>query len=185
MKTTIPVTRVYYTPPEGEQKAKLMYEGNGKLLFGFEGHLAEKEFQKVLDSETIEIVIRKPENMKSKKIQQFHAILNKKGLMDMKSDIIAQYGVESTKELTLQQLNTLIDRLNGSEVPAPVRKARSSVLHQLSKLGVTGSAEDGFDRVNGYLCHPRIAGKTLYAMTLDELKACTRKLRAIREKGVK
>ena len=62
-----------------------------------------------------------------------------------------------------------------------VRKARCSVLLSVSRLGI--STVDNWDEVNALLMSPKIAGKLLYEMDLDELKNLKRKLEAILAKG--
>lgn len=62
-----------------------------------------------------------------------------------------------------------------------VRKARSSVLYRIAKLGI--NTVDNWDEVNAFLVSPKIAGKLLYEMDLQELKDLTRKLEAIARKG--
>ena len=62
-----------------------------------------------------------------------------------------------------------------------VRKARASVLKRVSKLGI--STIDNWDEVNAFLASPRIAGKLLYEMDLDELNALIKKLEAILQRG--
>lgn len=62
-----------------------------------------------------------------------------------------------------------------------VRKARSAVLYRIANLGI--NTVDNWDEVNAFLLSPKIAGKVLYEMDLQELKDLTRKLEAIRSKG--
>lgn len=62
-----------------------------------------------------------------------------------------------------------------------VRKARSSVLKRVGKLGI--NTIDNWDEVNAFLASPKIAGKYLYEMSLDELNDLIRKLEAILRKG--
>ena len=62
-----------------------------------------------------------------------------------------------------------------------VRKARSSVLLRVGRLGI--NTVDNWDEVNAFLLSPKIAGKLLYEMNLEELKDLTRKLEAIIRKG--
>lgn len=62
-----------------------------------------------------------------------------------------------------------------------LRKARSSVLLRVGRLGI--NTVDNWDEVNAFLLSPKIAGKLLYEMSLDELKNLTRKLEAIIKKG--
>ncbi len=169
---------IYYDPAA----RNIMFIQDGKPTHGFAGSIAEQKFIEHLDTGATIILINKEMERKKAKIKQFNAILATRGLMDLKRDIVAQYGVKSTKDLTESQLDEQIAILNQTDTPAAIRAARSSVLHQLGKLGITGSKEDGWGRVNNYLLQPRIAGKTLYQMDKKELEACARKLRAILNK---
>jgi hypothetical protein len=49
----------------------------------------------------------------AQRIKIFHALLNKEGLMERKADILAGEGVESTKQLSISQMDGLIEWLNG------------------------------------------------------------------------
>ena len=62
-----------------------------------------------------------------------------------------------------------------------VRKARSSVLLRVGRLGI--NTVNNWDDVNAFLLSPKIAGKLLYEMNLDELNDLIRKLEAIIRKG--
>lgn len=62
-----------------------------------------------------------------------------------------------------------------------VRKARSGVLKRVGRLGI--NTIDNWDEVNAFLVSPKIAGKYLYEMDLDELNSLIRKLEAIIRKG--
>lgn len=62
-----------------------------------------------------------------------------------------------------------------------VRKARCAVLLSVARLGI--STVDNWDEVNAFLLSPKIAGKLLYEMDLEELKNLKRKLEAIIRKG--
>lgn len=101
--------------------------------------------------------------------------------------MLAGYGVESTKDLTNDQLDELIERLNDmqrkrkGEVPKAVRRQRSVILTILNKMGIYADNGD-WSRVNAFLMQPRIAGKLLYEMNSDELLALARKLRVIQRK---
>lgn len=123
----------------------------------------------------------------SKKRQLAGALLSERGLMQVKTDVLAGYGVERIRDLNESQLNHLIDGLRAlpevhrREAAPEIRKARSSVLNLLDDLGI--KAKNGnWAAVNNYLSQPRIAGKVLYEMNLQELKDCTKKLRAIIKK---
>ena len=124
---------------------------------------------------------------KTKKIARFHVLLSNLNLRAQKLSILYGFGVDSTKELTEEQLDQAIDRLveiergKTKEKPADIRKLRSQVLNHLTKLRIYQDDGD-WDRVNSFLMKPRIAGKLLYEMNIDELKALTRKLYAMRRK---
>lgn len=62
-----------------------------------------------------------------------------------------------------------------------VRKARCAVLLSVARLDI--STVDNWDEVNAFLLSPKIAGKLLYEMDLEELKNLKRKLEAIIRKG--
>lgn len=108
--------------------------------------------------------------------------------MKQKEAVLSRYGVERIRDLDEQQLNELIDGLrqlpevHRREASPEVRKARSSVLNLLDDLGI--KAKNGnWKPVNDYLSQPRIAGKMLYDMSAEELKATAKKLRAIIKKS--
>lgn len=121
------------------------------------------------------------------RIRRLHAALNAANALDYKADMLAHYGVESSKQLSAEQADELIDSLNAqakqkkSDAPQPVRRARSTVLTLLNSLGIYADNGD-WGRVNAYLMQPRISGKLLYDHDLEELKALARKLRVILKK---
>jgi hypothetical protein len=179
MNTQVITRQAVYEP----NKSKITYFADGKPLNGFVGNTAFKKFIQAMADPTIEVIIKDNTDMeKSQLIKQMHAILAKKGLMDIKHDIVSQYGVESSKDLTIAQLNEIIGNLQKQEVRPEVRKERSLVLTLLDKLGIKGNKEIGWDHVNNFLKHPRIAGKTLYEMNLQELTDTCKKLRMIQSK---
>lgn len=57
-----------------------------------------------------------------------------------------------------------------------VKSARSAILHRLQLYGVNTA---DWKAVNTFMCRPQIAGKELYKMTLDELRALIPKLESI------
>lgn len=119
-------------------------------------------------------------------LSRFHVLLQQSGNTAHKADILAGYGVESSKDLTAEQLAELCETLanqvaNKNKPPEPLRKARSVVLGLLQDLGVT-ARNGNWDSVNRYLSQPRIAGKVLYDMSVEELKECAKKLRVILKK---
>lgn len=118
------------------------------------------------------------------RIIRFHAALNGAKMMPHKADILSGYGVESTKELTDDQLDELIDRLNEmqptrrTEDCPKVRRGRSVALTLLTRLGVYQDNRD-WANVNRYLLQPRLGGKLLYERDLEELKTLNKQLRKI------
>lgn len=121
------------------------------------------------------------------RIRRFHAALSGAKMMNYKADMLAAYGVESSKDLSAEQADELIERLNGmvtikrKEAPPQVRRMRSTVLTLINALGIYATNND-WERVNKFLMNPRIAGKLLYEMNHEELKALARKLRAMKRK---
>lgn len=57
-----------------------------------------------------------------------------------------------------------------------VKKLRSAILHRLQKFGIDTT---DWGRVNGFLELPRIAGKRLYMMNEEEMRAFIRKMESI------
>jgi hypothetical protein len=119
--------------------------------------------------------------------QHFNILLQTVGISNSKADILAGYGVESTTELSEQQLVELIDRLrlmehNKENAPKIIRTERSIVLNLLTKLGIYEDS-GSWTRVNVFLLDKRIAGKLLYEMNELELQKLQHKLRAIINKS--
>jgi len=120
------------------------------------------------------------------KIRVFHALLAKCGALENKRAIIAAYGVESTKDLNPAQLDELIKRFgeianSRNYTPNIIRQWRSYVLNELNKCGIYTDNSD-WSRVNAFLMNKRIAGKMLYELNIDELKALHKKLKIIAAK---
>lgn len=126
-----------------------------------------------------------------KACKHFHALLGELGIRERKGDILSGYGVESTTQLTDDQLVQLIGRLEEQKRSIEenaVRLHRSRVLRLLTDMGVYyvtpgEPKEECWRRVNDFLSSPRIAGKVLYRMGSVELTALEGKLRAMRDKG--
>ena len=179
MKTQTITKQAIYEP----EKSRITFVCDGKPTNGFVGNTAFKKFVQAMADPTIEVIIKDTTDMdKSQLIRQMHGLLAKKGLMDIKYDIVSQYGVDSSKDLSIVQLNEIISNLQKEEVRPEVRKERSTVLSLLDNMGVKGNSEIGWDHVNNFLKHPRIAGKTLYEMNLQELTNTCKRLRMIQAK---
>jgi len=115
-----------------------------------------------------------------------HALMYKAGALPNKRDILAGYGVESSKDLTDRQMDELIERLKEAvskrkTTPPDVRQWRSNVMTMLNKCGVYADQND-WQRVNKFLLDKRIAGKLLYEMTVPEMKELHRKLASVARK---
>ena len=63
-----------------------------------------------------------------------------------------------------------------SGVGPEIKKLRSAILHRLQKYGIDTT---NWDRVNGFMENPRIAGKRLYNMSADEMHAFIAKMEII------
>lgn len=118
---------------------------------------------------------------------KMHALLHELGIMANKGDILSGYGVESSTDLTDEQLLDLIGRLTDmgasrdEERNKEVKKWRSNIILVLTDLGVYKDKES-WPQVNHYLLDERIAGKVMYELSVDEMKALHRKLLGILEK---
>lgn len=126
--------------------------------------------------------------------RQFHALLDELGLRESKRDILAGYGVSSTRELTDEQLASAISSLDSEARRAKyaaadrLRACRSAVLRLLTDIGVYRIDRDDsrsvvWKRVNMFVSQPKIAGKVFYDLSVDELQALAVKLRALKAKG--
>lgn len=124
--------------------------------------------------------------IRNKKLQHLHRILLKLNAVDCKKDILSQYHVKSSTELSDNDLNAFIARLDkGAEnryTNCPeVKRWRSNALVHLNKYGKYVTNND-WSQVNEFLLDKRIAGKLLYEMNLVELKALVKKLYQMTEK---
>lgn len=110
-------------------------------------------------------------------------LIRSAGAMHNKEDVLLPYGVEKISDLTEDQLDDLIDRLNKVKPPADseIRKQRSIVLSLCDDVGVKPK-KGNWDAVNSFLLNPKIAGKVLYEMDLNELKDCAKRIRAFKTK---
>ena len=152
---------------------------NGKSFGGFKGPAAEVQFQRLLETGADITISDMSNSIKNARVRRLRAMWVKQGIDQYRDAILQEYGVSSTADLNLQQLDELIDRFsNKTEVTTRTRTLRSDVMVTLDKLGVYVDNGD-WQRVNAFLMQPRIAGKLLYQMSDDELLALNRKLRAM------
>jgi hypothetical protein len=157
---------------------------NGKLRGGFKGSFAETRFGELLDSEHKISLMDVSENMRKARVRKLRALWIKQGVDKHRAAILEPYGVESTAQLSIEQLDELIDRFKPeSNTPANdhIRRLRSNCLTLMNKMGIYNTSHD-WSRVNEFMMNPRIAGKLLYQLSLDELKTLHRKLSSIADK---
>lgn len=121
---------------------------------------------------------------------RFFALIKGKESMIDREELALQFTDGRTTSftgMTDEEFNEMCDCIEQRQLEdrnsykEKVRRARCSVLLSISRLGI--STVDNWDEVNAFLMSPKIAGKLLYEMTLDELKELKRKLEAILRKG--
>lgn len=153
-------------------------DGSGK---GYGGELASKKLMEIAQDDNVEVImVDEPTAYRSKLIRTLHMELNRRAVDQvLYRAVLADMGVEHCTELSDEELEDLIEGIRRIQTPEDVRAERSGILLLLSKLGITGSAQEGWGMVNDYLRQPRIAGKTLYEMSYHELKECRKRLRAV------
>jgi HPt (histidine-containing phosphotransfer) domain-containing protein len=162
----------------------------GNPVNGCSGDIAERKYAELCNSNAdVDVRYYKPTEAdnahyrRNNLIRHIHSLLAIKGLQNVKEDILAKYGAAHTSDLTIEQLQQLSAELQQCDVSKPVREARSQVLSLLSD-GFCIRAENGdWSRVNVFLCNPRIAGKELYKMNVEELRKCALRLRMIIRKN--
>lgn len=126
---------------------------------------------------------------------RFYGVFNKLSYKgdkeELKSDLVRQATggrTESLREVTRREYDELCASLErtvpGSRLRRPVhderRRWRSSVLHQMQKMGIDTS---DWSRVNAFCQDARIAGKVFRELDTLELEALFRKLLSIERKG--
>ncbi len=132
---------------------------------------------------------------------RFYVLLSQMPGVD-KEDLVWQYSGLLTTSLRefydrnpygyLRMLNDMqrtIDDMNGKKPraakpaqswkTAELKRLRSAVLHRLQKHGIDTT---DWSRVNAFMRQPRIAGKTMGEMSIDELKAFIPKIESILSK---
>ena len=119
---------------------------------------------------------------------RFWCLLKGRELHIDKEELVLQYTDGRTSHLSkmtdseyLEMCDAIEGRFNKSAYEQQVKKARSAVLLRVGRLGI--NTIDNWDEVNAFLLSPKIAGKLLYDMSLDEMKALVKKLEAIINKG--
>jgi hypothetical protein len=115
-----------------------------------------------------------------------HKLLWKLGATENKPDFLKEYGALSTTDLSDDEIDHLIERLQKSidnkfNSSKEIRYWRSCVLSLLNKCGVYVTNND-WENVNRYMLDSRICGKLLYELDVHELKTLCIKLRSIAAK---
>jgi hypothetical protein len=126
---------------------------------------------------------------RKQKNQYFNSLLHLNHLRDQKGVLLEQYGVTSTLDLTDEQIDALIDRLQNlnqykaADVPKKIRRLRSCLIAECEQyLGVKMHNKSAWERLNGLLLSPKIAGKMMVEMTEAELKTTVSRLCIINKK---
>lgn len=110
-----------------------------------------------------------------------------------KEELVAQFtGGRTThlREMVISEYNAMcreMERVSGvdaqwKEQHDALRKARSGALRQLQLYGVHTAS---WDAVDTFCLNPRICGKVFRYLTIEELNALNRKMRAINRKALK
>lgn len=154
---------------------------DGKPRGGFVGSNAIKQlFNALMDGKSVEFTNMDESKVKSKKVQELRAAWISLGIDPMRKEIMKPYGVESTADLTIEQLDELLKRFSAKYYRTPPdaegRRLRSIAMTLLTKYGVYSTSDD-WHKVNRFLMDRRIAGKLIYEMNTDELNDLIRKLR--------
>jgi hypothetical protein len=104
----------------------------------------------------------------------------------VKQQIVHQYTggrTMSLREMSDAEYNAMCDALErkvADDAREALRKARSSALHHMQRLGIDTT---NWSRVNVFCRDSRIAGKEFGVMNTDELSELVKKLRGIERKG--
>jgi uncharacterized protein YecA (UPF0149 family) len=123
-----------------------------------------------------------------RKRQRFNALLYYAKMREAKEGLLAGYNAESTSELTEQQLDELIERVQaiidekGADADKIVRQWRHKCLRMIAECKV--NTQD-WNAVNAFMMDPRIAGKLIPELSLNELQALHRKLHNVRDEIIK
>ncbi len=124
-----------------------------------------------------------------KNFGRFYAILRRRPEID-KDDIVMEFTDGRTthlRDMRADEYTEMCNALDGScreAVPADdreLRRARSSVLLRLGRLGI--STIDNWEEIDAFCLSPKIAGMKFAAMDVEELKTLVRKLESIIARG--
>lgn len=112
-----------------------------------------------------------------------HKLLWKLGALENKADFLKEYGAASTTDLSDDEIDHLIMRLQQSveckfNNDNEIRLWRSNALTLINKLGIYVTNND-WSNVNKFMLDKRICGKLLYELNVNELKNLCKKLRSV------
>jgi len=116
----------------------------------------------------------------------FYALLRAHPNADKEELVLTYTGGRTTHlhEMKPWEYREMVDALSRADVSArtvQLKKARSSALLWIGRLGI--ETVDNWDGINAFCESPKIAGKPFRELSVGELQALVRKLRAIHEKG--
>lgn len=152
------------------QMVRLTVYQDGRQISAFQGPYAQEKFNSlILQGVDITLTNVNEDQYRKHLIRSFHAALAKQGIIQYKPDIISRYAVNSTTELTIEQLKTLVEEFSDGRRFDDSRKRalRSELLVLLNKMGIYQTNGD-WSRVNNFCM--KHAGKLIYQMSEDELK---------------
>lgn len=123
--------------------------------------------------------------------RKFHALLNELDMMPYKLDVLSPYGVESSRDLSDDQLAEVCNSLQAEKQrrgDCKLKSARSTALRLLTDIGVyyivPGEGKyECWSRVNAFLRSPKIAGNELYKLSITEIEQLVMKLRGMKHAG--
>ncbi len=105
-----------------------------------------------------------------------------------KEDLVWQYSHYTTTSLRefaaskpkeyekmIEDMQSLVNGINNNEL----KRLRSAILHRLQKHGVDTTK---WENVNRFMSMPRIAGKPLYELSIEEMQSLIPKMEAILQK---
>ncbi len=170
-----------------DPETRVLFIYDGEIHTGsLKGHRAWTEVSRLIQN-GIDVIYTdmntNSRNEHSEKVRRLRAIWIKLGIDQHRESILEPFGVTSTTQLSIKQLNDLIDYYgsNTTILATPeVRKLRSQLLTILTKLGIY--TENNWSQVNDFFMDKRIAGKLMNQLTEQELKDTRKKLNSVLSK---
>ena len=164
---------------------RLQVFDNGQSKGGLVGPGAEQQYMKLLEANAdVTITIMDDKERKRKlMVRRLRALWIKQGIDKHRMHILYAYGVESTADLSIEQLDELITIYSASaNKPSTekIRSLRSNALVILTRMGIY--KDQNWEAVNAFLMDKRVCGKLLYQCSESELRVLVRKLNSIDDK---